>query len=239
MCSKKIAVAILLLGSSGCCKTESQNRVYEPCSRAWVDAIVDFPVGNWVIDKDSLEFLRTEFKWATLINECDHWLAIHNDGTALARFCLSAYGEFEDVDYKRQLNSARLSVGGTFNELIDADMLSSNICTSGCVNVQANAYKMRWSVVNREEWRRLKKDKYKDFFDRYYFNVDYPNQFEIGVVFYGKQGNEQFFAVGKDNKGVYLTPRVYRSRFKHDLMELAVKFRRQKNGHADSKRVRH
>lgn len=227
MCSKKIAIVILLLGCSGCCKTESQNCVYEPCSRAWVDAIANFPVGNWVIDKDSLEFLRTEFKWTTLLNQRDHWLAIHNDGTALVRSCLSAYGESEDVDYKRQLNVAGLCIDAMFDELIDADRMSSNNYVIGRSNVQTNAYKMHWRVVGREEWLCLHKDRYEDYFDRYYFNVDYQNQFEVCVVFYEKHGGELFFAVGKDNKGIYLTPRVYRSRFKNDLMELAVKFRRR------------
>lgn len=227
MCSKIMTAIIILLVGCGCWETGNQNSDYKPCSRARVEAFADFPLGNWKIDKNSLEFLRIGLKWSTLINERDHRLAIHNDGFAFGRFCLCAYGEFGDIDYENQLNSAGLSVESTPKEQIDATVLSTNDCAVRCVYVQPSAYKMRWKVVSREEWLHHKNDKYGDIFDRYYFNVDYQNQFEVAVVFYEEQGNEHFFAVGEDDKGVYLTPRVFRSRFNHDLMELAVKFRKE------------
>lgn len=200
--------------------------LYEPCRESRISAITNFPVGDWKIDESSLEFLRTKFKWMTLLRQCDHRFVIHNDGTALLRICLGAYGESGDIDYKCQLSAAMLSIDSMCDELIDVAMLSSNSHNACSASIQANAYRMRWKVVRREDMLLLKEEKYGDYFDRYYFDVDYPNQFEVGILFCKEQDNEQFFAVGEDQNGVYITPRVYRSRFKHELMELAVKFRR-------------
>lgn len=215
-----LAAAIFLLGICGCGETENHGCEYEPCSKERLSAIAGFPVGDWEIDGNSLEFLRKEFKWTTLTNQCDHWLSIHDDGTALVLACRGSYGNHDDVDYRRQLDVAE-----SFGELTDVGVLSPSNCVSGQVNVRAKAYKMRWKLVGRDEFRRSKDDNYGGFFDRCYFNVDYPNQFEVGVVFLWKHGEELFFAVGEDATGIYLTPRV-RSLGHAEPMKLALKFRR-------------